>query len=167
MRVLLRNGQNILKYESFIKKRTKHTKIQKFNTRWNFLNPSNKIINSFGMMCQSICWPVSISANMSYLCSSKTLQAVMQAGVVNVSVRAPKIVVESVSKMTSCSPISLAKETASSMALASASSGPSGSGMHLLRAANTEPSWSRTTTPIPTDLVTEKTAASVLIFYPG
>ena len=49
--------------------------------------------------------------------------------------------------------------------LASASSGPSGSGMHLLRAANTEPSWSRTTMPIPTDLVTEKTAASVLILY--
>ena len=91
----------------------------------------------------------------------------MLASVVDVSVRAPKIVVESVSKMTSCSPISLAKETASSMALASASSGPNGSGMHLHRAANTKSSWSRTTTPSPTDLVTEKTAASVLIFYPG
>ena len=89
----------------------------------------------------------------------------METGAMVVPVRALLMMVEPVSKIISCSPISLAKETASSMALASASSGPSGSGMHLLRAANTKPSWSRPTTPIPTDLVTEKTAASVLILY--
>ena len=57
-----------------------------------------------------------------------------------VLVRALLMMVESVSKITSCSPISLAKETASSMAFASASRGPNGSDKHSLKAAMTAPS---------------------------
>ena len=71
-------------------------------------------------------------------------------GAVDEPVRAPKMIDELVSKITSYSPMSRAKWVASSMALASAARGPSGSGMHLLRVASIEPSWSRTTTPIPT-----------------
>ena len=91
----------------------------------------------------------------------------MLVGAVDISFRAFKIVVEFVSKMTSWSRISLAKEIASCMAFALASRGPNGSGMRLLRAAKTEPSWSHTTTPTPTNLEAEKTAASVLISYHG
>ena len=91
----------------------------------------------------------------------------MLVGAVDISFRALKIMAEFFSKMTSWSPISLENETASCMAFASASRGPNDSGMHLLRAITTEPSWSHTTTPIPTDLEMEKTMASMLILYHG
>ena len=89
----------------------------------------------------------------------------MLVGAVDISFRASKIMAGSVSKMISWSPISLAKETTSCMAFALASRGPNGSGMCLLRAATTEPSWSHTTTLIPINLETEKIAALVLILY--
>ena len=91
----------------------------------------------------------------------------MLVGAVEISFRAVERMAESISKMTSWSPIYLAKVTASCMAFASASRGPNGSGMHLLRAATIDPSWSRTATPIPIDLETAKTVASVLILYHG
>ena len=65
-------------------------------------------------------------------------------GAVDEPVRAPKMIDELVSKITSYSPMSRVKWVASSMALASAARGPSGSGMHLLRVASIEPSWSYT-----------------------
>ena len=57
-------------------------------------------------------------------------------GTVDMSERAK----EFVSKMVSYIPMSVAKEIASSIVLASALSGPSGSGRRLLKAVSTEPS---------------------------
>ena len=65
------------KYVYFIRKRINHLEKQKFNTWWSFLNPSNKIINSFGVMSQSVCQPIPKSLNMLYLCPSKSLQAMI------------------------------------------------------------------------------------------
>ena len=62
--ILLLNEQSILKNN-------------RFNTWCSFLNPSNIVIYSLGMMGQSVCWLISNSLNMLYLCSSKSLQAVM------------------------------------------------------------------------------------------
>ena len=50
------------------------------------------------------------------------------------------MMVEYVLKITSCSPISLAKETTSSMAFTSAFRGPGERGKRLLKAAITDPS---------------------------
>ena len=91
----------------------------------------------------------------------------MLVGAVDISFRALKIMAKFVSKMKSWSPISLANETTLCIAFASASRGPNDSGMRLLRAVTTEPSWSHTITPIPTDLEMEKTMASMLILYHG
>ena len=87
----------------------------------------------------------------------------MLVGAVDISFRALKIMAKFVSKMKSWSPISLANETTLCIAFASASRGPNDSGMRLLRAVTTEPSWSHTTTPIPTDLEMERTMVSMLI----
>ena len=51
------------------------------------------------------------------------------------------------------------------MAFTSAFRGPSDRGKRLLKAAITDPSWLRTTTPFPTALVFEKTTASVFTMY--
>ena len=72
---------------------------------------------------------------------------------------------ESHSNMTSWSPTSHANKIPSSIALTSASSGPSGTQSFLLMAAMTCPSWSRATTPIPVACVCLKTAPSVFILY--
>ena len=61
-------------------------------------------------------------------------------GTVDMSARAPERAKEFVSKMASYIPMSVAKEFASSIVLASALSGPSGSGRRLLKAVSTEPS---------------------------
>ena len=76
-------------------------------------------------------------------------------------------VVESVSKMTSLTPVSNAKIVASSNALASASKGPKGRGRRLLKAAMTDPTWSWMITSTPIMLRWEKTAASTLTLYQG
>ena len=68
-------------------------------------------------------------------------------------------------KIASYNLMSIVKETGSSIALASTSSGPNGSGSCLLKAERTVPLWSRTMTPIPTNLVFLKTVASVLTLY--
>lgn len=132
-----------------------------------------KVINSFGMVCQDMSWFVSLSPNMQQLMSPKVLQFKVDAAMIfsilivtlDVSERAPVSTEQSDLKIASCNPMSIAKETASSIALASAPSGPNGSGSHLLKAARTAPSWSCTMTPIPTDLVFLKTTASVLTLY--
>ena len=85
-------------------------------------------------------------------------------GTFDVSERAPIRTELSDSKVTSCKPMSFVKEMATSIALASASIGPSGSRSCMPKAACTSPTWSRTMTPIPTDLVLLKTAASMLTF---
>ena len=69
--------------------------------------------------------------------------------------------------MTSWSPTSHANKIPSSIALTSASSGPSGTQSFLLMAAMTCPSWSRATTPIPVACVCLKTAPSTFILYQG
>ena len=74
---------------------------------------------------------------------------------------------ESHSNITSWSPTSSAIKIPSSIALTSASSGPSGTQSSLLMAAMTCPSWSRATTPIPVACVCLKTAPSVFILYQG
>ena len=67
--------------------------------------------------------------------------------------------------VTSCKPMSSAKEMATSIALASASSGPSGSRSCVLKAASMAPAWLHTMTSIPTDLVFLTIAASILTLY--
>ena len=69
-------------------------------------------------------------------------------GTLDVSERAPVSTEQSDLKIASCNPMSIAKETASSIALASAPSGPNGNGSHLLKAKRTTPSWSCTYGPV-------------------
>ena len=57
-----------------------------------------------------------------------------------VSERAPASTAQSISNIASCKPMSVANEAASSIALASASSGPNGNGKCLLKATSTIPS---------------------------
>ena len=65
-----------------------------------------------------------------------------------VSERALASTAQSFSNIASCKPMSVANEAASSIALASTSSGPNGSGKRLLEATSTIPSWSHTMIPV-------------------
>ena len=81
--------------------------------------------------------------------------------------KALKTSFEFVLNITSLTPTSHAKETASSAAFALASNGPSGSGKCLLKAAITDPSWSCIITPMSMVWRFEKIAASMLTLYHG
>ena len=81
--------------------------------------------------------------------------------------RASKTTFESISNITSPTPTSYAKETASPAAFASASNGPSGKGKCLLKVAIIDPSWSRIITPMLIVWRSRKIATSMLALYHG
>ena len=122
-----------------------------------------------------MCWSITLCFNIWEIKSMESMHLMVSAGndVDNWSVGGSGAHEGEVDKMwvtlkiASLIPISVAKRAASSMALASASSGPNNNGNFLLKATTTKLIWSRITTLMPTIPVCEKTAASVFILYHG
>ena len=114
------------------------------------------------------CWTIVWAGLLSCLCTCTTRYCLKVCslrwmpdmifskviGACVVSERDPASTAQSVSNIASCKPMSVANEAASSIALASASSGPNGNGKCLLKATSTIPSvevgrvWLKLPSPI-------------------